>query len=76
MKAQLISALTVLHNIIGIFDLTDLPKDDDFQDRAQGNNNNIPIDPDIEADDTAPDFRDEITLRMWQDYTNGNYHHA
>jgi hypothetical protein len=65
-QAQLIPALTVLHNFIRIHDPSDLPdEEDDVQDYAS---NEIGLQDNTDAKDTAAGFWEGIALRMWQDY--------
>jgi hypothetical protein len=73
-QAQLILALAVLHNFIRIHDPSDLPtEDDDAQDYA---NNENGLQDNAGVNDTGARFREEIALRMWQDYQDGRYRRA
>ena len=77
-QAQLVPALAVLHNFIRIHDPFDLPPEDDdplLEEYDYGDENDYPQDP-TEQRDTGARFREDLALRMWQDYRHGNYCHA
>jgi hypothetical protein len=75
-QAQLVPALAVLHNFIWVHDPTDLPKDDDGQERVQGTADDRQFPHATDVRDAAARFREEIALRMWQDYQDGDHRQA
>ena len=71
MQAQLIPALAVLHNFIQIHDPSDIPEEEDDDQDFMNNENGLQESTGI--NDTGASFREEIALRMWQDYQEAGY---
>jgi hypothetical protein len=71
MQAQLVSALTVIHNFVRIHDPQDIPEDDDENEGGRENDGNGGPPQDAAARDErgrAAERRDVIAKAMWLDY--------